>query len=59
MKKINFLDLFCGCGGLSEYFLTDKKYNAVGFVDNDPHCINTVKHRLQKLQIRKAEELSI
>ena len=59
MKQINFLDLFCGCGGLSEYFLTDKKYNAVGFVDNDPHCINTVKHRLQKLQIRKAEELSI
>ena len=59
MRKINFLDLFCGCGGLSEYFLTDKKYNAVGFVDNDPHCINTVKHRLQKLQIRKAEELSI
>jgi len=59
MKKINFLDLFCGCGGLSEYFLTDKKYNAVGFIDNDPHCINTIKHRLQKLQIRKAEELSI
>ena len=59
MKKINFLDLFCGCGGLSEYFLTDKKYNAVGFVDNDPHCINTVKHRLQKLQIRKADKLSI
>ena len=59
MKQINFLDLFCGCGGLSEYFLTDKKYNAVGFVDNDPYCINTVKHRLQKLQIRKAEELSI
>ena len=59
MRKINFLDLFCGCGGLSEYFLTDKKYNAVGFVDNDPHCINTVKHRLQKLQIKKAEELSI
>jgi len=59
MKQINFLDLFCGCGGLSEYFLTDKKYNAVGFVDNDSHCINTVKHRLQKLQIKKAEELSI
>lgn len=59
MKKINFLDLFCGCGGLSEYFLTDKKYNAVGFVDNDPYCINTVKHRLQKLQIRKADKLSI
>ena len=59
MKTINFLDLFCGCGGLSEYFLTDKKYNAIGFVDNDPHCINTVKHRLQKLKIRNAEELSI
>ena len=59
MKKINFLDLFCGCGGLSEYFLTDKKYNPVGFIDNDPHCINTVKHRLEKLQIRNAEELSI
>ena len=58
MKKLIF-ELFCGCGGLSEYFLADKKYNAVGFIDNDPHCINTVKHRLQKLQIRKAEELSI
>ena len=57
--KISLFRPFLWMGGLSEYFLAYKKYNAVGFIDNDPHCINTVKHRLQKLQIRKAEELSI
>lgn len=42
MYKINVLDLFCGCGGLS-YGFKSAGYNIVMGIDNDKTALETFK----------------
>ena len=46
LKKLNFIDLFAGCGGLSEGFLQSGKYEALAHVEWDTPMINTLRQRL-------------
>lgn len=42
---MNFIDLFCGCGGLSEGFIQEN-YNPLLLSDIDPYSMETSKNRL-------------
>ena len=55
---MNFIDLFCGCGGLSEGFLQEK-FKPLLLADIDPHAIETSKKRLLQLgfKIREVDEI--
>jgi DNA (cytosine-5)-methyltransferase 1 len=44
--KYNYIDLFAGCGGLSEGFLHTGKYNTIAAVDWELATVNTLKNRL-------------
>jgi len=46
MKKYNFIDLFAGCGGLSEGFLQTNKFNGVAHVEWELPMVNTLRKRL-------------
>jgi len=45
---INMIDLFAGCGGLSEGFLQTKKFKTLAFVDWELSTVKTLRNRLQK-----------
>lgn len=45
-KKYTFIDLFAGCGGLSEGFLATGKYEGLAHVEWDMPMVNTLRHRL-------------
>lgn len=45
---MNFIDLFCGCGGLSEGFIQEK-FNPILLADNDSYAMETTKNRLVQL----------
>ena len=45
-RKLNFIDLFAGCGGLSEGFLQTEKYNALAHIEWESPMINTLRQRL-------------
>lgn len=49
MKKevLNTLDLFAGCGGLTEGFLQSGHYHTLGAVEWEKAPFETLKHRLQ------------
>lgn len=47
MKKLNFIDLFAGCGGLSEGFLETKKFNALAHVEWELPMVSTLRKRLE------------
>ncbi len=44
---LNVIDLFCGCGGLSEGFRL-AGYNIVGGIDSNESAINTFNHNFEK-----------
>lgn len=44
--KINVIDLFAGCGGLTEGFLQTRKYNTLAAVDWELPTVQTLKNRL-------------
>ena len=44
--KLNFIDLFAGCGGLSEGFLSTEKYNALAHVEWELPMVTTLRERL-------------
>ena len=49
-KKYNVLDLFCGCGGISEgYALAG--FNIIGGVDFNQDATLTFQHNFQKAKV--------
>ena len=55
--SIKFIDLFSGCGGLSEAFLKNKKFKPLKIIDNDKFCYETSLLRLKQLKIKKFSEI--
>lgn len=47
-KKLTFIDLFAGCGGLSEGFIMSKKYNALAHVEWEIPMVRTLRNRLER-----------
>ena len=45
-KKYTFIDLFAGCGGLSEGFLQTGRYEALAHVEWEKPMVETLRHRL-------------
>lgn len=45
--KYNYIDLFAGCGGLTDGFEQTNKYIPYAFVEWDKNASNTLKHRLK------------
>ena len=47
-KKLTFIDLFAGCGGLSEGFIMSGKYDALAHVEWEIPMVRTLRSRLEK-----------
>lgn len=45
-KKYTFIDLFAGCGGLSEGFLQTNKFEGLAHVEWESPMVNTLRQRL-------------
>ena len=45
-KKLTFIDLFAGCGGLSEGFLQTGKYEALAHIEWEMPMVKTLRNRL-------------
>lgn len=45
-KKYTFIDLFAGCGGLSEGFLETNRFDALAHVEWEMPMVNTLRNRL-------------
>ena len=45
-KKYTFIDLFAGCGGLSEGFLQTGKFNGLAHIEWESPMVNTLRQRL-------------
>lgn len=45
-KKYTFIDLFAGCGGLTEGFLQTGRFEALAHVEWEMPMVNTLRHRL-------------
>lgn len=45
-KKYNFIDLFAGCGGLSEGFLQNGHFRALAHVEWEKPMVDTLRNRL-------------
>ncbi|MFA6525024.1 MAG: DNA cytosine methyltransferase [Patescibacteria group bacterium] len=47
-RKVNVIDLFAGCGGLTDGFEYKNNYNILATVEWDKQCCNTLQNRLSK-----------
>lgn len=54
-KKYTFIDLFAGCGGLSEGFYK-QNYEALAHIEIDPTACKTLKTRMKHYKFKNAEE---
>ena len=45
-RKLTFIDLFAGCGGLSEGFLSTGKYEGLAHIEWETPMVNTLRNRL-------------
>lgn len=45
-EKFNFIDLFAGCGGLTEGFLETGHFNSLAHVEWEKPMVNTLRNRL-------------
>jgi DNA (cytosine-5)-methyltransferase 1 len=48
LAKINYIDLFAGCGGISEGLEQSGKFSHTASVEWDKRCCETIKNRLAK-----------
>lgn len=48
MRKYTFIDLFAGCGGLSEGFMQSGRFHSLAHVEWEKPMVNTLRHRLVK-----------
>lgn len=55
IKKYNFIDLFAGCGGLSEGFYK-QGYNALAHVEINPTACETLRTRMKYYGYKDADE---
>ena len=55
-KTLTFIDLFAGCGGLSEGFLQSGHYEALAHVEWEVPMVNTLRHRLENKWKHSEEE---
>lgn len=55
MDKYNFIDLFAGCGGLSEGFYR-QGFNALAHVEINPTACETLKTRMRHYGYKNADE---
>lgn len=55
-KKLTFIDLFCGCGGLSEGFMQSGNYDALAHVEWEMPMVTTLRNRLVKKWKHSEEE---
>ncbi len=56
MKKYNVIDLFAGCGGLSEGFLQSKRFNFLAHVEWEMPMVETLRNNLVKRWGYKEDE---
>ena len=55
MKKYNFIDLFAGCGGLSEGFYREN-YNALAHVEINHIACETLKTRMRHYNYKNVDD---
>lgn len=60
MRKLNYIDLFAGCGGLSDGFEASNKYNILAAVEWEKKPLKTLEERLIKhYNIKNASKICL
>jgi DNA (cytosine-5)-methyltransferase 1 len=55
---IKFIDLFSGCGGLTEAFINNKKFIPLKIIDHDKFCYKTTIQRLKQLGFKNPNNIA-
>jgi DNA (cytosine-5)-methyltransferase 1 len=55
-KKLTYIDLFSGCGGLSEGFNMTNKFEGLAHVEWEIPMVNTLRNRLEKKWKHSSQE---